>query len=104
MLFIGRRSQTPPAVNSCEGVPSLYCPACETTTSRAATRSVTLLAAPALLWTVTVAGPDPGRPPVTVAHETGEGIDAHPQADVVVTLTVAVPPAFEKLSEAGETV
>jgi hypothetical protein len=39
-----------------------------------------------------------------VAHETGDCIDAHPQEDVVVTLSVAVPPAFEMLSEAGDTV
>ena len=100
-MFNGRRSQLRRPKNL-EGVPFAYCPACETTTSRAATRSVTLLAAPVLLWTFTVAGPEPVRPPLTVAQDTDDDCD-HPQPAVAVTLTVAVPPDFVKLSEAGET-
>ena len=47
--------------------------------------------------------PDPVPPPVTVAHEAGDEA-LHEQPDDALTASEAVPAAFEKLSDVGDTV
>ena len=68
-----------------------------------ATTTVALRALPALAVTDTTAVPDPVLPPVTLAHVDAED-EVHVQAAAVVTATDAVPDAFEKLSDVGDTV
>jgi hypothetical protein len=75
---------------------------CDTPTLLPAMVSVALRAPPVVLATVTVAVPEPVRPLPTVAQDCDEEV-VHAQLELVVTVTVAVPPVDAKLSDVGET-